>query len=112
MFNNQIFERIVTKQYNSFTDFPYTLNDVLCIFNLYLDTYRAYTGREHPFLKPQQVRDIIFKMPFCDDIPIFPEDYPEMIDAYFNAGLHTDYNINHFFSGMVREMRLYERGEL
>lgn len=51
-------------------------------------------------------------MPFCDDIPILPEDYPEMIDAYFNAGLHTDYNINHFFSGMVREMRLYERGDL
>lgn len=67
-------------------------------------------GKEHPYLKPQQVREIIKCMPVCEDMEIESEAYPAMIESYFNTDFNADYNINHFFSGAIRLMRMYDNG--
>ena len=109
MFDYDIFNRIAIKQYNSISC-PYTLNEVLSIFRYYFDTYRAYMGREHPYLKPQQVGEIIERLPICEDMYIEAEEYPTLIESYFNTDFNADYNINHFFSGAIRLMRIYDNG--
>ena len=118
MFDYEIFNRIAIKQYNS-VSCPYTLNEVLSIFRYYFDTYRAYMGRDHPFLKseqirkiiePQQAGEIIERLPFCEDMYIEAEEYPTLIESYFNTDFNADYNINHFFSGSIRLMRIYDNG--
>ena len=39
--------------------------------------------------------------------PLAPEDYLDLIDLHFKTRYRNcDYNINHFFSGRIREMRL------
>lgn len=67
-------------------------------------------GREHPYLKPQQVREIIERLPICEDMYIEAEEYPTLIESYFNTDFNADYNINHFFSGTIRLMRIYDNG--
>lgn len=110
MFDFEIFKRIVIKQYNSISDCPYSLNEVLGIFRYYFDTYRVYKGKEHPYLKPQQVRKIIERIAVCKDVYLIAEIYPTLIDDYFNTDFNSDYNINHFFSGSIRAMRVYDNG--
>ena len=109
MLDYDIFNRIAIKQYKS-VSCSYTLNEVLSIFRYYFDTYRAYMGRDHPFLKSEQIRKIIECMPVCNDVEIAAEEYPTLIESYFNTGFNADYNINHFFSGAIRLMRIYDSG--
>ncbi len=108
MFDKEIFERIVKKQYSQIDTLPYTLNEVLSVFEYYFSCYRYYIGREHPYLKPEQIRRIIEEMPYCDDVDIEPESYGMIIDSYFQTYFDSDRNINHFFSGQIRKMRIYE----
>lgn len=38
-----------------------------------------------------------------------PTDYPYLIEAYFKTSFKDcDYNICHFFSGRIRELRFFE----
>ena len=40
---------------------------------------------------------------------IDPDCYEDMIDRHFRTRYRNcDYNINHFFSGRIRELRFYE----
>ena len=40
---------------------------------------------------------------------IEPDAYPLLIQLHFKTSYRRcDYNINHFFSGRIRELRLYE----
>ena len=81
---------------------PYTLDEALGVFQYY-------------FCASQIVR-IIRDMPWIEqadrgsayaDIP--PESYLPMIDQHFQTRYcRCDYNINHFFSGRIRELRFYE----
>ena len=60
---------------------PYTLDEALGVFRYYFEQYEAHTGRPHP----------------------------PMIDQHFQTRYRRcDYNINHFFSGRIRELRFYE----
>lgn len=95
----------------------YTIDEVLRVFRYYCDTYEMIFETAHPMISIVQIVRIIEKMPFileeeghesrmCD---IGPEDYEVMIDQHFITKYKgCDYNINHFFSGQIRNLRYYE----
>lgn len=105
------FENTVRKLY---TASPFSVEEVIAIFEYYFLMYSMYRGEEHPPLRAGQVLDIMKRMPFVDvgggaDVELIPEQYPGMIARYFNTRFPgCDYRINHFFSGRVREMRMWE----
>lgn len=97
------------------------------MFRCYFEAYEAFTGRIHPPIKASQIFRIMRDMPFFDSesareydlfmkatgrIPtpdIFPSVYPYIIQLHFKTKYRNcDYNINHFFSGRIRELRCYE----
>ena len=96
----------------------YTLDEVLQVFRYYFGTYEYILGKAHPVINLRQIADIINIMPYVlDDAEqtlqpdIDPACYEAMIDQHFNTvynGGNCDYNINHFFSGRIRDMRYYE----
>ena len=88
----------------------YSFEEVLQVFQYYFETYELIFGEAHPMIIIDQIARVITKMPFIsDDSIIAPEDYKIIIDQHFITNYqHCDYNINHFFSGRIREMRYFE----
>lgn len=88
----------------------YSFEEVLQVFQYYFETYELIFGEAHPMISIDQIARVITKMPFIsDDSIIAPEDYKIIIDQHFITKYQDcDYNINHFFSGRIREMRYYE----
>lgn len=115
MFAFDIFAVICTQVYKRVTT-PYTLQEVLMVFEYFFNAYMNATGEAHPPIKKEQIARIIEAMPFYDKAPntpgysdIAPEDYPILIDKYFETPFQDcDYRINHFFSGDIRTLRMYE----
>lgn len=95
---------------------PYTLQQCLYVFQSYFQTYEDYMGHPHPPIRREQVARIMQEMPwvFQDDrdgcnSDIEPEWYPDLINLHFKTRYRCcDYNINHFFSGRIRELRFHE----
>lgn len=112
-FDFDTFSKIVTKVYK---ENPYTLDEVLRVFRYYFWRYEGTLGHPHPNIRTEQIRRIIQVMPYVDRedfggyfADITPEQYEEIIDQHFRTKYRgCDYNINHFFSGRVRELRFYE----
>lgn len=97
------------------------------MFRLYFQTYEEYMGHPHPPIRREQIARIMQDMPFerqpdpelmkwfiqeygrNPSPDIDPDMYPLLIQLHFKTKYrHCDYNINHFFSGKIRELRLYE----
>ena len=115
LFNFASFTRVVENVYNTVST-PYSLDNVLSVFRYFFEEYEAATGQIHPGIRRDQIARIVAAMPYIDmqthgtAADIDPEDYPDMIDAYFQTDFpDCDYRINHFFSGQIRELRFYER---
>ncbi len=95
-------------------ELPYSEEECLEVFEAFFRAYAYYTGEEHPNLRREQLRQIMLNMPYIDKkdgstLFIEPYYYPEMIEAYFRTKYKgSDYRINHFFSGRIRELKLYE----
>ena len=107
------FERFIIAArlaYRRCSSSAYSLEEVLQVFRYYFETYELIFGEAHPMISIDQIARIITKMPFIsDDSIIAPEDYKIIIDQHFITKYQDcDYNINHFFSGRIREMRYYE----
>lgn len=88
----------------------YSLGEVLQVFCYYFETYELVFDEVHPFINIQQIANIIAKMPCTQyGVNISPDDYESMIDQHFVTQYRRcDYNINHFFSGQIRDLRYYE----
>lgn len=92
----------------------YSFEEVLQVFRYYFETYELIFGEAHPMISIDQIARIIDCMPFIFDggkmIDIYPDEYETIIDQHLNTKYMAgcDYNINHFFSGRIREMRYYE----
>lgn len=112
-FNFDIFSRIATQAYQE-AKTPYSLQEVLDVFGYFFEAYEAQMRETHPPIRRDQIKRIIDLMPFYDGISssgvdIAPEDYPILIDSYFRTPFRNcNYRINHFFSGDIRTMRMYE----
>lgn len=98
---------------------PYSFEEVSNVFFRYFSTYEEYMNRPHPPIKAEQISRIIERMHCWDDefsrtTDVSPECYDYLIPQHFKTKYrHCDFNINHFFSGRIREMRYYDSlGEL
>ena len=97
--------------------FAYTLKEYRAVFRYFFDRYEQERGEKHPPIKWAQTLKIMEAMPYIDRTEyvhgdyrdIEPDEYPAIIDKYFDTPFkRCDYRINHFFSGDVRTMRIYE----
>ena len=108
------FERFANILRGIYPESPYTVEETLEVFRYFFGRYEEFTGEAHPAIKASQVIRICKIMPFLDGQPgpisdIEPETYPEIIEQYFQTPFRNcNYRINHFFSGRIRELRLYE----
>jgi len=110
------FEKIAASVYNQGN--PYTLPECLTVFRWYFQTYEEYMGHPHPPIRASQIARIMQDMPwiieedkggYYPDIPI--ELYHDLIRLHFKTKYRRcDYNINHFFTGRIRELRFHELG--
>lgn len=97
-------------------DVGYSLGDALSVFKYYFERYEEHTGHPHPPIRADQIVRIIRAMPWlCETsklsscVELEPFCYPSLIDKHFATKYRNcDYNINHFFSGKIRELRFYE----
>lgn len=113
LFDFNTFSKLVKKVY---TEGPYTLEQVLSVLHCYFSSYELRFGVAHPNIRMEQIQRIVRIMPYmsqeeqgavCADIE--PEEYKDIITRHFQTKYRScDYNINHFFSGRVRELRFYE----
>ena len=110
------FERFSNIAAAVFPNGPYTLDDALMVFRYYFQKYEEHTGHPHPPIKASQIVRIVQDMPWiCEDdkgaysADVSVDSYYAMIDKHFITKYkRCDYNINHFFSGRIRELRFYE----
>lgn len=109
LFNFDIFTRVATQAYQE-AKTPYSLQEVLDVFGYFFEAYEAKMKEAHPPIRRGQIKCIIALMPFYGSgVDISPEDYPLLIDSYFRTPFRNcNYRINHFFSGDIRTMRMYE----
>ncbi len=113
LFDFETFSMLVKKVYK---ESPYTLEQVLWVFRYYFMCYEAAMGKPHPNIRLEQIRHIVEAMPYIDReavggcfVDIDLNEYQEIIDQHFRTSYRNcDYNINHFFSGQIRELRFYE----
>jgi len=116
LFDFQRFSKIAASVYNQGN--PYSLEECLEVFRLYFQTYEKYMGRPHPPIKASQIARIIQDMPWvCEDdkgsrfADFPPYGYKDIISLHFKTKYrHCDFNINHFFAGRIRELRMHELG--
>ncbi len=117
VFNFKTFSAFATKAYKELGESPYILDEVLAVFKCYFTKYEREMCEPHPNLRLSQIKHIISVMPYLekDFKSGAPEDidadcYPDMINQHFKTEYrgNCDYNINHFFSGCIRELRYYE----
>lgn len=104
--------------YRKVSDCAYSFEDVLSVFRYYFDTYEYVFAAPHPMISVRQISRIIEDMPYVSPVKgekqtiedIEPEAYEAMIDQHFATDYKSgcDYNINHFFSGRIRELRYFE----
>lgn len=127
LFDFDRFSRIATSVYNE--NNLYSLEDCLRVFRCYFETYEEFTGRVHPPIRASQIARIMQDMPYIEKAPsqecreelkkmfpdwtptwdIEPDFYPLLIQLHFKTKYRNcDYNINHFFSGWIRDYRLLE----
>ena len=126
-FDFERFSRIAASVYSK--ENFYSLDDCLKVFRCYFQTYEKYMHHPHPPIRASQIARIMQDMPFlkqpdpefmkwlveeCGWNPVAdidPNMYPVLIQLHFKTKYRRcDYNINHFFSGKIRELRLYEMG--
>jgi hypothetical protein len=92
----------------------YSLQDALSVFRYYFEQYEKHMGKPHPPIRASQIVRICQDMPYIfpdgegiEDVT--PDGYYAMIDKHFRTKYRRcDYNINHFFSGRIRELRFFE----
>ncbi len=110
------FLAFVRAAYNEVGCSPYSVDDVLCVFAMYLRAYRENMKNEHPIISMEQIKRIIRVMPYLDNEAtnasreqISVSDYEKIIPRHFETKYRNcDYRLNHFFSGKIREFRFYE----
>lgn len=113
IFDFDKFTEVAASVYNS--QF-YSFEECLQVFRCYFTTYEHFMGKPHPPIRAAQIFRIMQEMPYVitedrggNYMDVSPEDYKAMIHQHFNTKYRKcDYNINHFFSGRIRELRFYE----
>lgn len=88
--------------------------DVVRAIRLFMHVlYPRYTRRKHPYLKPDQYRDVYISMAgFTGEHTVTLEGWKDMMEGYFRTHFNgCDYHINHFATEGVMMNRYYEAGQ-
>ena len=97
----------------------YTEDEAFSVFRYYFTAYKRTFGIDHPHIRKQQIERIVELMPYWkEQNPNYsdgqdvlePEEYQVLIDCHFQTDYagKINYNINHFFSGRIRELLYYK----
>lgn len=111
LFNFDKFARITASVY---PESLFSFYESLGVFWYYFAKYEDLTYTKHPPIKSEQIVRLCLEMPgfenaYGQHTKLYPENYIPMIDKHFVTNYRKcDYNINHFFSGRVRELRYLE----
>lgn len=112
-FDFDLFSWVASRAYKEGN--PYSLEECLEVFRCYFQEYEDCMGHPHPPIRAAQIVRIMERMPYIDQLgnggvaDLEAEEYKNLINLHFKTKYRRcDYNINHFFSGRVREMRAYE----
>lgn len=115
LFNTEKFKKLLIYVYPDTDGELYKIEDAYNIFMYFFEKYEENFESPHPPLSRRQIESIIDDMPYIFDsnynrwLDLSPEDYEPMIDRYFETDYcYSDYNISHFFSGRVREIKYFE----
>ena len=110
------FSRIIAKAYflaEIETSSLLSVEDTAEVLLYFFSSYEKQIGASHPFIKAEKLSDIIKKMRFCEvslnqTVELFADDYKCIIDEYFSTSFSDscNYQIFHFFSGMIRGILL------
>lgn len=114
-FDFKTFANIVQKVFPE-QEGDYTIRQALEVFQYYFEKYEEASGKPHPPIRAEQIKRILGEMPWIfledrggDYEDVSPACYRAMIDQHFQTKYRgCNYNINHFFSGRIRENRFYE----
>lgn len=117
---NQIVANQIKKAYDE-TPCSWSLDDCLGVFEYYFDKYHAIMyPYPHPHMSTRTIQEIISRLDLVEDAfgrgyPLEPDDYPEIINAYFAESFPDTYagcncSIAHFMSGDIRLNRCFELG--
>ncbi len=93
--------------------FDYSFEDAWHVFTFYFRKYREWCGEDHPILSRKIVKEIVEKMPRTkeNEFELDPECYEDLIEQHFKTEYNDcDYNICHFFSGRIRDLRFFDCG--
>ena len=83
-------------------------NAKACV-SLYFKEYKNKTGNDHPTLKAEQLNYVLDCLAANEEAWNFDaDDWETVVKAHFSRKLKTDWNINHFVSGMVIEHLMYQ----
>lgn len=102
-------QRYILLACNKVKPYYFSIDEIMDVFDCYFMAYARAFLKTHPHLKLEQIERIIKKMPYIGGMVAEPYWYCDLIDQHFKTGYgKCDYNINHFFSGRIRELRYYE----
>ena len=114
-FDFKKFQAIAKHAYPQSSQFNF--DECMSVFKSFFERYEEYIGVPHPPIKASQIQRFCLDMPYIFDnlgrtTDLEPADYPAMIDDYFATMRTTrvNANINHFFSGRIREIAFYRAG--
>lgn len=86
--------------------------DVVNAVKTYMtDLYKQKTKKKHPFLKPEQYKQVYSNInAFANEYCLDYDGIVELMLKNFNSKIETDWNINHFATEGIMLNRLYEIG--
>lgn len=88
-----------------------TISQANGVFSIYVKYYREFLGKPHPNLKREQVAKAAenFSFFYGERDESFSVDWEKIIIHWFNCKpMETDFNINHFASGLIIGNRFWE----
>lgn len=93
------------------TDTKWTIEECLEFFRYYYRLYRQTFNKDHPKLSNDTIKKIIERLDHIviigDCCPLFPQDYPQIIQQYFEQPFkNCNYSLAHFTAGTIRK-KLY-----
>ena len=98
----KLFNKLIKNPINKDTD----KFEEQCV-KYFFHQYRSMMGEDHPSMKDEQIQNAleVIEINFLEG-----EVAMEVIKDYFDTEMDCDYNLNHFVSGEVINMRMYNTG--
>lgn len=95
--------------FQSFKERHTLRSDIIECIEYYMSLYWDYRGTKHPDLKGEQWVNVAENLFYCDGLEFSDTDMFAMMEKHFKTKYKDcDYNILHFMSGKIRELRMYE----